>query len=240
MVSLDTSDGSLRWFIQAKPHDQFDHDFQLTPILATVTIAGEAVPLAIGGGKTGTVIAANAETGEEIWRASVGEHNAYGDGAMLPEPSATPVTILPGPFGGVLTPMAYANETIFAPVVNMPLTYTAEEFAADLATASGEMARSMRGTVPQRWRTEVDTFFAPGPRWPMTSSSAAGLDGLVRGFATSTGEEIWRYPDGGRHQRAAGDRGRSAPRAGRGAIPDDGGAAAGRAERGDRVSVGDG
>jgi glucose dehydrogenase len=102
MVSLDTATGSLRWYVQAKPHDQFDHDFQLSPVLATIQVASQAVPVAIGAGKTGAVIAANAETGAQFWRASVGHHNAYGDGAPLPEPSATPVTILPGPFGGVL------------------------------------------------------------------------------------------------------------------------------------------
>lgn len=196
MVSLDTSDGSLRWFIQAKPHDQFDHDFQLTPILATATIAGELVPLAIGGGKTGTVIAANAETGAEIWRASVGEHNAYGDGAMLPEPSATPVTILPGPFGGVLTPMAYAGETVFVPVVNMPFTYTADEFAADLSTATGEMAALDARDGSVRWRTEVAAFFAAGATVANDVVFGGGLDGLVRGFATASGEELWRYQTG--------------------------------------------
>ena len=35
----------------------------------------------------------------------------------------TPVTVLPGPFGGVLTPLAFADDTIFVPVMNLPFTY---------------------------------------------------------------------------------------------------------------------
>lgn len=196
MISLDPVNGSLRWFIQAKPHDQFDHDFQLTPILATVTIAGEPVPLAIGGGKTGTVIAANAETGEEIWRTSVGKHNVYGDGAMLPTPSATPVTILPGPFGGVLTPMAFTRETVFVPVVNLPFTYTDATAEADLATATGEMTAidARDGTI--RWQTSIDTFFSAGTTVADDVVFGAGLDGVVRGFTASSGEEICRYQTG--------------------------------------------
>ena len=73
MVSLDPQTGALRWYVQAKPHDQIDHDFQLTPVLATVEIDGQQTPLAIGSGKAGLVIAANAETGEEVWRVPVGD-----------------------------------------------------------------------------------------------------------------------------------------------------------------------
>ncbi len=196
MVSLDPVNGALRWFIQAKPHDQFDHDFQLTPVLATVPVDSQPVPLAIGGGKTGTVIAAHAETGEELWRASVGQHNAYGDGEILPEPSATPVTILPGPFGGVLTPLAFAAETVFVPVVNMPFIYTDTTFEADLATATGEMVALNAGDGTVRWRTEVDTFFAAGATVANDVVFGAGLDGIVRGFAASSGEEIWHYQTG--------------------------------------------
>ena len=196
MVSLDLTTGAMRWFIQAKPHDQFDHDFQLTPILASATIDGKATPLAIGSGKTGTVIAAHAETGEEVWRASVGEHNAYGDGAVLPLPSATPVTILPGPFGGVLTPLAYADDTVFVPVVNLPLTYSTTSGDLDLAGGAGEMVALSVVDGSLRWRTPVDTFFCAGATVANDVVFGGGLDGVVRGFRTSTGEEIWRYQTG--------------------------------------------
>jgi glucose dehydrogenase len=196
MVSLDTTAGSSRWYVQAAPHDQLDHDFQLTPVLASVAVDGQPMGLAIGSGKTGLVIAANAETGKEVWRASVGQHNAYGDGAELPLPSATPVTIAPGAFGGVLSPLAFAGETVYVPVINLPLTYTDTSSDMDLAAASGQMIalRASDGTV--LWQTTVDTFFDGGATVANDVVFGSGLDGIVRGFATATGEEIWRYQAG--------------------------------------------
>lgn len=196
MVSLDTATGALRWYVQAKPHDQIDHDFQHTPVLASVTIDGESVSLAIGAGKTGTVIAANAETGAEIWRASVGEHNEFGDGAELPEPSATPTTILPGPFGGVLTPLAFSEDTIYVPVVNLSLTYSDTAFDADLAAATGAMVALNASDGSPRWQTDVPTFFAAGATVANDVVFGAGLDGIVRGFETATGQEVWQYQTG--------------------------------------------
>jgi glucose dehydrogenase len=193
MVSLDPAAGALRWFVQARPHDVIDHDFQLTPILADLAIGGQPRTLAIGGGKTGTVIAADAASGEVIWETSVGEHNAYGDGAPLPAPSATPVTILPGPFGGVLSPMAFAGETVFVPVINLPMTYSDSSGDLDLATARGEMVALDAASGAIRWRTLVETFFAGGATVANDVVFGAGLDGIVRGFATATGKEIWRY-----------------------------------------------
>jgi outer membrane protein assembly factor BamB len=173
MVSLDTATGSLRWYVQAKPHDQFDHDFQLSPVLETIQVASQAVPVAIGAGKTGAVIAANAETGAQLWRASVGHHNACGDGAPLPEPSATPVTIQPGPFGGVLSPLAFANETVYVPVINLPFTYSSTGEDIDLAAAADAMVALNANDGSVRWQTDV-------PTW----------------FNTANGQEIWRYQAG--------------------------------------------
>ncbi len=193
MVSLDPIRGALRWFVQAVAHDQLDHDFQLTPMLADVDIDGETRRLAIGGGKTGTVIAADRDSGAVIWEASVGEHNAYGDGAEMPAPSATPVTVAPGFFGGVLTPMAFAQETVFVPVINLPLVYTDTSSEFDLASATGEMValRASGGSV--RWRTEVDTFFSGGATVASDVVFGAGLDGMIRAFDCTTGEERWRF-----------------------------------------------
>lgn len=196
MVSLDPATGSLRWYVQAKPHDPIDHDFQHTPVLATVTIAGQPTPLAIGAGKTGTVIAANADTGEVVWKTSVGEHNANGETTTLPAPSATPVAVLPGPYGGVLTPIAFAHETVYVPVINLPLSYSDASFEVDLAAATGEMValNAADGTV--RWRIALETFFAGGATVANDVVFGAGLDGIVRGFSTARGEEIWSYQTG--------------------------------------------
>jgi glucose dehydrogenase len=193
MASLDPRTGALRWYVQAKPHDQIDHDFQLTPVLATVEVDGQQRTLAIGSGKAGLVIAADAETGEEIWRVPVGEHNAYGDGQELPFPSATPVTVLPGPYGGVQSPLAFQDGLLFVPVVNLPFTYTDTVTELDLATAQGAMLALDARDGAVVWQTEVSTFFAGGATVANDLVFGAGLDGLVRAFAIATGEEVWQW-----------------------------------------------
>ena len=193
MVSLDPQTGALRWYVQAKPHDQIDHDFQLTPILATVEIDGQEVPLAIGSGKAGLVIAANAETGEEIWRVPVGAHNAYGDGQELPLPSATPVSILPGPFGGVQSPLAFQDGVVFLPVINIPLVYSDTASELDLAAAQGAMVALDARNGDVLWQTDVPTFLAGGATVANDLVFGAGLDGLVRAFDSEMGEEVWQW-----------------------------------------------
>jgi outer membrane protein assembly factor BamB len=103
------------------------------------------------------------------------------------------VTVIPGFFGGVLTPMAFAEETGFVPVINMPLVFTDTTSAFDLATATGEIValRASDGNV--RWRTAVETFFSGGATVANDVVFGAGLDGIVRAFDIATGEERWRF-----------------------------------------------
>jgi outer membrane protein assembly factor BamB len=103
------------------------------------------------------------------------------------------VTVIPGFFGGVLTPMAFAEETVFVPVINLPLVFTDTTSEFDLATATGEMValRASDGNV--RWRTAVETFFSGGATVANDVVFGAGLDGIVRAFDIATGEERWRF-----------------------------------------------
>lgn len=194
MVALDTATGSLRWYVQARPHDLTDQDFQNTPILATVAIDGSPTPLAIGSGKAGLVIAANAETGEVIWSTPVGEHTETADGRDLPLDE--PVAVAPGAFGGVLTPPAFANDTVYVPVINWPMNFTGSASLGpdtDIDQVRGAMVALDAATGEVKWQTEVPTFFAAGATVANDVVFGAGLDGVVRGFATETGEEVWSF-----------------------------------------------
>ena len=77
-VMAMTSDGQLDWFTQVRRHDLYDLDFQLSPILAQVPIAGDDAEgdrdVVIGGGKNGEIVAMDRTTGEILWRTSVGTH----------------------------------------------------------------------------------------------------------------------------------------------------------------------
>lgn len=195
MVSLDTTTGGVRWYVQAAPHDVLDHDFQQTPILATIPVEGTETQIAIGSGKTGTVIAADANSGDIVWEKKVGEHNEYGD-ATTPLP-ATPVTVLPGTYGGVESPMALADDTLFVPTLNLPSRFSATEWEVpegqSLADASSELIALDVTDGSVKWEVTIETFVATGATVTNDIVFVGGLDGIVHGYDTSTGEEVWTY-----------------------------------------------
>ncbi len=103
LVSLDLATGGLRWYHNAKPHDLFDLDLQNTPIVTTLEIDGQQRKVAFGSGKTGTVIANDADTGKLLWQAAVGTHQ---NDQLSAVPPGQTVEVYPGSLGGVETPIA--------------------------------------------------------------------------------------------------------------------------------------
>jgi alcohol dehydrogenase (cytochrome c) len=110
LVVLNARTGRLLWYDQVTPHDVRDYDFEATPILATIDDA----PLVFGAGKGGRVIAWNRSTRRRVWSTPVGLHR--NDSGPLPRRR---VTVCPGLFGGVETPMAYADGRLFVPDVDL-------------------------------------------------------------------------------------------------------------------------
>jgi alcohol dehydrogenase (cytochrome c) len=126
-VTLDATTGKLRWYYQAVPNDFKDYDMQASPISAIEN----GKPVVIGGGKMGYVYEMNATTGALMWKTPVGIHNGH-DNQSLNALKAKgnlklklPFTFLPGAFGGIVTNMAYADNTIYAPTMNLPIQFTA-------------------------------------------------------------------------------------------------------------------
>ncbi len=158
-VNLDAATGKLRWFYQAVPDDFKDYDMQTSPISARTD--GESV--VIGSGKMGDVYEMNANTGKLIWKTPVGAHNGHdNDSLQVLEHRSTlkaPLTILPGSFGGVLTDLAVAGNSVYVATLDLPLTYptlklptatrsagspTGEVEALSLATARSSGTRRCR------------------------------------------------------------------------------------------------
>jgi glucose dehydrogenase len=193
MVSLNPQTGAVRWYVNAKPHDLFDHDFQNTPILVTVQSDVEVLKLAIGSGKTGEVIAADANTGEIVWRTNVGAHQ---NDRLTELPLGQTLKVLPGMLGGVETPISYGNGMVFVPVVNLSTLVTSVGFvegSADLSQARGELvALDVRdGTV--RWKVDL-------PQGPFGGTTVANdvvfvstIDGVFAAYDVMSGELIWTY-----------------------------------------------
>ncbi|HTT58429.1 MAG TPA: PQQ-binding-like beta-propeller repeat protein [Acidimicrobiales bacterium] len=123
-VSLNAVTGKLNWYYQGVENDFKDYDMQASPIAASV----DGTSVVIGGGKMGYVYEMNASSGALIWKRAVGVHNGD-DQQSLKALKHTgtlklPFTYLPGALGGILTNMAYANGTIYAATINLPLRFT--------------------------------------------------------------------------------------------------------------------
>ena len=89
--------------------------------------------------------------------------------------------------------MAFAHDTVFVPVINLPLVYTETESSFDLADATGEMVALSASDGRVRWSTPVEAFFSGGATVANDVVFGAGLDGIVRGFAIDDGREVWRF-----------------------------------------------
>ncbi|NJO85006.1 MAG: PQQ-binding-like beta-propeller repeat protein, partial [Blastochloris sp.] len=101
------------------------------PILTTISDGDAERAIVIGAGKLGEVIAFDRETGDELWRTSVGVHQ---NDDLTEIPLDEEITVYPGVWGGVQTPLAYADGVVYAPVLNLPSVYTATAFDAEDGT----------------------------------------------------------------------------------------------------------
>ena len=176
------------------PHDVRDQDFQLPPILGSIG----KTPAVFGAGKRGLVIAWNADTHKRIWQASVGVHR--NDTGPLPTHR---VLVCPGLLGGVLTPMAYAQNTLFVPVVDLCMhgsAYGYESLGGVNVTkrGKGEFIALDATTGKRLWTRKL-----PQPDFSCATVArgvvfTATYDGTVYGFDTATGATLWqtRMPAG--------------------------------------------
>lgn len=157
VVALDVRTGELAWYHQVVPHDLFDRDLQLSAIadLPGGTAGDGPERLVIGTGKAGRVVALDPDSGELVSDTPVGVHR----NDELTELDGT-TEVLPGLFGGVLTPPAVADGTVYAAVLNAPSTHDPdrENFmgGAPLGTMPGEVAAVEAATGTVLWSTEID------------------------------------------------------------------------------------
>lgn len=194
ILKIDPATGSLVWYNNITGRDIFDLDNQLTPILVTAEIGGAERNVAITSGKHGFVVVVDQETGEELWRTAVGEHNGNASLQELPEGEST--TVLPGTLGGVETPMAYADGRVFAPVYNMASVYTPEGLdpsSIDFLGATGQLVCLDVTTGEILWDVALEKGTLAGATVVNDLVFIGGLDGVVRGLHVETGEQVFTY-----------------------------------------------
>lgn len=187
VLALGAVDGVLAWYNQVKPHDLLDHDFHL---VALGTIGSSA--MVVGAGKTGTVHVFDRATGAERWKRNVGIHfnddlDAYPIGETL--------LVSPGIFGGVITPPAVADATVYVSVLNFASPFQGDRmdpFAfGGLDTATSEMVALDLETGTVRWARDF-------PRAGFGAATVIGdlvvtstNDGTVFALDRATGETVW-------------------------------------------------
>ncbi len=205
VVALSHDQGELLWYNQVKPRDLFDLDFQAPPLLATATIDGQERALVIGGGKVGRVVAMDRQSGETVWNTPVGIHD---NDELEAVPLGEVVTVYPGVWGGIETPMALADGVVYAAVLNLPTPYTATGFDAvdgteAVANATGrtqlpegtsELVAVDVNSGEILWNT---TFDAPGGFAGATVVNdlvfTALFDGTIYALARENGAIVWEF-----------------------------------------------
>lgn len=184
---LDVRTGAYQWHHQTVEHDIFDRD-----LLHTMLTEVNGVPIVVSTGKEGRVWANRRDNGEVVWGpVSVGMHK----NDELSELSAA-TEVMPGSFGGVLTPPALAEGVVFVAELNAPTMYTANQtayFGSDIGTHKGDLVAIDAATGDILWDTLVDGDPTGGVTVVNDLVLTATFQGDVFAFERQTGKEVWRW-----------------------------------------------
>jgi glucose dehydrogenase len=184
------STGQLLWYQQITPHDNFDHDFEASPILTTAAVDGIQRQVVIGAGKEGDVVSFDAQTGAVLWKTAVGLHL---NDANQDVPAGQTITILPGASGGVQTPMALADGVVYVPIVDAAAQFSATRVVSDdTNTGIGEFAAIDVNTGQVLW---VSHFNAPAGSATVSGDLVftATYSGQVLALDRTSGRQVWSW-----------------------------------------------
>jgi glucose dehydrogenase len=190
LVALDVRSGALEWYRQAIPHDIFDHDL-IHSLLVELGTGSGARTIAVATGKGGRVLAHDRDTGELLWETPVGVHqNDDLDGLTGPTP------VLPGTFGGVITPPAAADGVVYVATINAPTTLSPDQPAyigSDFGTMPGQIVAIDATTGAVLWDVEVAGDPFGGATVVNDLVLTATFQGSIIALDRATGAEVWRY-----------------------------------------------
>lgn len=186
LVALDGATGKLKWYRQVIPHDVRDYDLMIGPVLYTPAGGQQIV---MGAGKMGKVFAWDSATGKHLWTVSVGKH--LNDTGLLPKKQ---VTICPGDFGGVETPMAQANGTLFVPWLNLCAvgSATSESIpAANFGSATGGLTAIDAATGKVKWTRHLAHADFGAATVANDVVFTSDFTGKVYAYSTDIGRLLW-------------------------------------------------
>ena len=205
LIALEHQSGKMLWYNQVKPHDLFNLDLQISPMLAAVKIDGKEQKIVIGSGKLGVVYGFNAETGKTLWSTAIGLHQNDNLSELPLDQSTT--WVAPGAWGGVETPMAFADGTVYALTANLPSPYNATAFDADtpeqalnrseggtkLESGNAELYAIDAATGTVTWKHTFDRVSFGGVTVVNDLIFTATLDGQVYALARKDGSVVWQW-----------------------------------------------
>jgi glucose dehydrogenase/cytochrome c553 len=196
MLALDIDTGKLVWGHQAIVHDLFDRDAMLAARV-DVRIGGKVRSLAISTGKLGVVYGLDAATGKEMWKTKVGTHQNDDKTAL-----DGPTLVYPGSLGGAQTPLAIADGTIYACVMNAPSQYagpkeTSVGFNVKLGTADSELVAIDAATGKVRWDVKLDGDALGAATVVNDLVFTSTFGGTLLAFDRTTGKQVWSWKAGG-------------------------------------------
>ena len=199
-VALDIATGELRWGFQAFPHDIFDRDHVLVT-LAKAEDHGLEHDVLVSAGKGGVAFGHDPATGDVLWRTSVGLHR--NDNL---ESFNSPVEVLPGAQGGMVTPVAVAEGVFYAAVVNAPSYYESDQVASggegtQLFTRPSNVVAIDIATGDIVWVVEIISKFPEVPSSDVLGGMTVVNDllftstffGELLALDRATGEIVWRH-----------------------------------------------
>jgi outer membrane protein assembly factor BamB len=193
IVKLDAETGKMEWHNQVLPHDIYDWDLHLAAVLAEA----DGKPIVLSGGKMGYVYAFDPQSGKQLWKRAVGQHNGHdhdNELALRGQESKlkTPVKVLPGILGGVETQMAVNDTTVFAPVVNLATLFKSQtEPVFDVAQGKGEMDALDLATGEVKWKREFDHAVYGAATLVNDLVFTTTFDGTLYALDADTGDIVW-------------------------------------------------
>lgn len=187
LVVLDGETGRLLWYRQALPHDIRDYDLEISPILATV----DGVETVMVAGKMGKVYAYRSDNGRHLWTHSVGRHQ--NDVGPLPR---RPVEVYPGVLGGVETPMAFAENRLFVPWLDLPTRLSSTVFDTESAFAfdkgRGGLTALNAGTGRVVWERKLPQMNFGAATVANDVVFTSTFDGTIYALDVESGRTLWR------------------------------------------------
>ena len=186
ILAIGIDDGELRWGRQHIAHDIFDRDAVLTGI---ATLA-DGRTVVISTGKMGRVIGLDPD-GAVLWDTPVGIHR--NDDVERFEGK---LEVMPGAAGGVVTPIAVAEGTVYVSVVNAPTVYDSPEHregSTSLGVHPSQLIAIDAATGDVVWDAELPGDGFGGATVVNDLVFTSVITGLILALDRASGDIVWRH-----------------------------------------------